>query len=246
MPPIVRCTALVIVTAAPEPRHDNGSQNETRLQCGAPMRRAAAIVVTVGFGLAVAYVAHERTIRVSSRRAEAAPPSTGTPGPSRSASNPSTTRPDRTPLVVEGRGSADASSPTSMTPIRGTDDRPEPQIEVLGEHDDDFMNRYLEIAARFRSEPRDPTSAVSLEREILDRFSALTGLAVTTLDVTCKTTTCRVRMVEQPGVEFQPLQGPGGFQNIVDGFGTVVSTLSESDDGATTFEWLLARDSPGK
>jgi len=69
MPPIVRCTALVIVTAAPEPRHDNGSQNETRLQCGAPMRRAAAIVVTVGFGLAVAYVAHERTIRVSSRRA---------------------------------------------------------------------------------------------------------------------------------------------------------------------------------
>jgi hypothetical protein len=246
MPPIVRCTALVIVTAALEPRHDNGSQNETRLQCGAPMRRAAAIVVTVGFGLAVAYVAHERTIRVSSRRAEAAPPSTGTPGPSRSASNPSTTRPDRTPLVVEGRGSADASSPTSMTPIRGTDDRPEPQIEVLGEHDDDFMNRYLEIAARFRSEPRDPTSAVSLEREILDRFSALTGLAVTTLDITCKTTTCRVRMVEQPGVEFQPLQGPGGFQNIVDGFGTVVSTLSESNDGATTFEWLLARDSPGK
>ena len=115
---------------------------------------------------------------------------------------------------------------------------------MLGEHDDEFANKYLEIAERFRGEPRDPTSAVSLEREILDRFAAITGLAVTTLDVTCRTTTCRVRMVEQPGAELQPLQGPGGFQNIVEGFGTVVSTVSENADGSTVFEWLLARDPP--
>ena len=115
---------------------------------------------------------------------------------------------------------------------------------MLGEHDDDFANRYLEVAERFRAERRDPAAAVPLEREILDRFAAITGLEVTTLDVECRITTCRVRMAERPGVEFKPLEGPGGFQNIVEGFGTVVSTLSEAEDGSTVFEWLLARERP--
>ena len=246
MPPIVRCRAPCYSRPTTfEPRHADGSQNETRLQCGAPMRRAAAIVVTLGFGFAIAYLARERATSVSGEPHEGAPASAATPSPSPSASNPTTPGLDTTPLVAEGLASADASSPASMPPIRGADDQRDPQVEVLGEHDDDFINRYLEIAVRFRGEPRDATSAASLEREILDRFSALTGLAVATLDVACKTTTCRVRMVERPGAEFQPLQGPGGFQNIVEGFGTVVSTLSEADDGSTTFEWLLARDPPG-
>jgi hypothetical protein len=211
------------------------------------MRRAAAIVVTVGVGFAIAYAAHERAPSVASRpdAAAAAPPATPVPPPASDASTP----PDPGPLVAEGRRPADAL-PAAIAPILDADDRREPpidrapQAEVLGEHDDEFVNRYLEIAERFRGEPRNPTAAVSLEREILDRFAALTGLAVTTLDVTCRTTTCRIRMVEQPGAEFQPLKGPGSFQNLVEGFGTVVSHVTEADDGSAVFEWLLARDPP--
>ena len=157
------------------------------------MRRAAAIVITVGVGLAVAYVAHERATNDSSRD-EAPPASTAAPVPSKAASNPSMPRQGAAPPAVPARGSADASPPASMAPIRAADDpgerrvEREPQPEVLGEHDDEFANRYLEIAERFRSETRDPTTAVSLERQILDRFAAITGLAVTTLDVSCKAT----------------------------------------------------------
>jgi hypothetical protein len=208
-----------------------------------------AIAAAGAVGLGIAYLVRDRTTTATNEARESAPAApvpVATPPLAPQAGAPAeASAPPPTPPVAERRPTESIDPSQTASPTTATiDDRREPSPEVLGEHDDDFANKYLEIAERFRSEPRDPTSAASLEREILDRFAAITGLAVTTLDVTCRTSTCRVRMVEQPGAEFQPLQGPGGFQNIIEGFGTVVSTVTEGDDGRAVFEWLLARDPP--
>jgi hypothetical protein len=215
------------------------------------MRRAAAIAAAGAVALGIVYVARERTAPAPNEAGEAAPlpsaspPAAPPPVATEAGGRAAASGAPATPSGAQPRSTANiepsaAASPTTAPVV----DQREPQPEVLGEHDDEFANEYLRVAERFRSEPRDPTSAVSLEREILDRFAAITGLAVTTLDVTCRTTTCQVRMVEQPGAEFQPLPGPGGFENLVEGFGTVVSTVTEGDDGRAVFEWLLARDPP--
>jgi hypothetical protein len=200
---------------------------------------AAAVV-----GLGIAYLTLSHVTTDTSEPDETAPVSAppATPPAGGSATPPAA---PATPSVERQQPAENIAPPVTAPPTNAAiDDRAEPPPEILGEHDDEFATTYLQISERFRTEPRDPTSAVSLERQILDRFASITGLAVTTLDVSCKTTTCRVRMVEQPGAEFQQLPGPAGFQNIVEGFGTVVSNLSETDDGSTVFEWLLARDPP--
>jgi hypothetical protein len=232
-----------------EPRTFHGLRDETSRFGGRAMSRAAAIAMAaaLGAGLATAYLARERVTTVSSRRDEVAPAPATTPLPAPGAASGAPPRAESTPFGGEDPRSASDLAPAATPPTAtGAGDRREPGAQVFGEHDDDFANRYVQVAERFRGERRDPTAALPLEREILDRFAALTGLEVTTLDVECRSTTCRVRMAERPREESRPLQGPGGFQNLVTGFGTVVSTVSEAEDGSTVFEWLLARDPPAE
>jgi hypothetical protein len=207
------------------------------------MRRAAAIAIAaaVGAGLATAYLALERPTPGPVGTDTGAAPSIAPPIAPDAAARAAPSGAEPTPPGAQPPPSADPPRPTEPRPA-AADDPLEPPLELSGEHGDDFATSYLRVADRFRNEPRDPTAAVVLEREILDRFAAMPGLELTALEVECRTTTCRVRMVERPGAEFREVGGSGGFQTIGDGFGVFVGTTREAADGSTVFEWLLSRD----
>ena len=205
------------------------------------MRRAAAIAIAaaIGAGLATAYLERERAATPAPAPLDADVPARATLAPGvTTESSPADAPP--APSVATPRSGA-PTEPAELAPPLAADDSVDPRSELAVEHDGDFATSYLRVAERFRDEPRDPTAAVALEREILDRFAAMTGLELTTLDVECRTTTCRVRMIERPGSEFREVGGPG-FQSIGQGFGATVGTTRVLEDGSTIFEWLLARD----
>lgn len=208
------------------------------------MRRAAAIAIAalVGAGLATAYFARERAATAPDTPDSGVAPNIAPSIVPDTAARPETPVAERRPSVARPPPRDEPAHPAEPPPVGASDGSlHEGRPDFPEEHGDDYANSYLRVAERFRGEPRDPTAAVALERDILDRFAAMPGLELTTLEVECRTTTCRVRMVERPGEEFRE-HGGSGFQSVVQGFGVAVSTMREAQDGSTIFEWLLARD----
>jgi hypothetical protein len=71
------------------------------------------------------------------------------------------------------------------------------------------------VAQAFAAEPVDPFWATGMEGRILERLAQAKGLQVVTMQVECRTSMCRVQLVE-----FAPKQrDPGAFADLVRGFG---------------------------
>ena len=94
----------------------------------------------------------------------------------------------------------------------------------------------IEIA--FAAEPVDPLWATGVERSILGQL-AQANLQLVTMQVECRTSMCRVQLVEPPS------KSPDmrAFQDLVRGFGLDVWRMegSRNQNGATTTVAYLAR-----
>jgi hypothetical protein len=162
-----------------------------------------------------------------------APPAARTPpidAPSRSARGDAPERAAPPPRAASPATVAPAVDPAAPPPLAGDTD---PGADPLA--DSDFAARYLRVAELFRREPRDPTASVAMEREVLDRIAQQPGLALTSIDVECRTTTCRVQLI---GPDVVDESRNIGFEE----FGAAVGSTRIGADGSLITELLLARD----
>ena len=94
------------------------------------------------------------------------------------------------------------------------------------------------IEMAFAAEPVDPLWATGVERNILGQL-AQANLRLVTMQVECRTSMCRVQLVEPPS------KSPDmrAFQDLVRGFGLDVWRMegSRNQNGATTTVAYLAR-----
>jgi hypothetical protein len=141
-------------------------------------------------------------------------------------------------------GSAGARLPvaTPRVPASLADAAEEPpslasDTDPAAPHDsgEEFATSYLRLYAKFKDEPRDPTASVAMESELLSTIAQQPRLALTSLEVECRTSICRVRLVG-PDVLNESLSIPfGGFQSVV-------GSTDRGSDGSLVAELLLARD----
>jgi hypothetical protein len=94
------------------------------------------------------------------------------------------------------------------------------------------------IEKAFAAEAVDPLWATGAERNILDQI-AQANLQLVTMQVECRTSMCRVQLVEPPSKSADM----AAFQDLVRGFGLDVWRMqgSRNQDGATTTLGYLAR-----
>jgi hypothetical protein len=95
------------------------------------------------------------------------------------------------------------------------------------------------IEKAFAAEPVDPLWATGMERNILDQLAQATGLQVVTMRVECRTSMCRVQLVEPPSKR----RGPEAFLDLVRDFGLDVWRVNGFVDqnGTPTLVAHLAR-----
>ncbi len=95
------------------------------------------------------------------------------------------------------------------------------------------------IEQSFAAERVDPLWAAGMERTILDHFAQTEGLAVVTMQVECKTSMCRVQLIEPPSKPWNP----GAFHDLVRDFGLDVWRVNRFVDqhGTPTLVAHLAR-----
>jgi len=98
------------------------------------------------------------------------------------------------------------------------------------------------LEQRFRNESRDPTTAVILETEILNRIASTPNPALLGVDVECHATICRVRMVGQPSLR-PAAADPPARNNLLDGFKAypVGPRPAANAAGIIATEWLFER-----
>src|SRR5262249_27287658 len=116
-------------------------------------------------------------------------------------------------------------------------DRPAPVEEAEPDESDDTRSAtaYLDLAERFRSEPRDSVTAPALERAILEQLSRQAGLQATSVTVECRRTLCQLKLV-------QPDRAEAGDVGTFEGFDTAVGISTVATDGSLVTELLLGRD----
>ena len=95
------------------------------------------------------------------------------------------------------------------------------------------------IEKAFAAERVDPLWATGMERNILDKLAQAPGLQVVTMQVECRTSMCRVQLVEPPS---KP-RDPGTFHDLVRDFGLDVWRVNSFVDqnGTPTLVAHLAR-----
>jgi hypothetical protein len=98
------------------------------------------------------------------------------------------------------------------------------------------------IERAFAVEPVDPVWAAGMERHILEQLAQAKGLQVVTMQVECRTSMCRVQLVEPPS---KP-RDVGAFHDIVRDFGLDVWRVNSIVDqnGTPTLVAHLARRQP--
>jgi hypothetical protein len=133
---------------------------------------------------------------------------------------------------------------SSTAPLAGADEEPPPlatDTEPGSPHDasEDFAAAYLPLLAAFNAEPRDPTASVEMERAILDRVAQQPGLALTSLEVECRTSKCRVRLIK-PNARDE--LGSMDLHGFFEDFATLLVNGRADPDGSQVIELLLARD----
>lgn len=95
------------------------------------------------------------------------------------------------------------------------------------------------IEKAFAAERVDPLWAPGMERNILEQLAQAKGLQVVTMQVECRTSMCRVQLVEPPSKR----RGPEGFLDLVRDFGLDVWRVNGFVDqnGTPTLVAHLAR-----
>jgi len=96
----------------------------------------------------------------------------------------------------------------------------------------------ISIETAFASERVDPLWAIGVERNILDRI-AQANLQLVTMQVECRTSLCRVQLMERPSKS----PDMAAFRDLVRGFGLDVWRMHNlgNESGATTTVAYLAR-----
>jgi hypothetical protein len=95
------------------------------------------------------------------------------------------------------------------------------------------------IEQAFAAEQVDPPWATGMERNILDQLAQAKGLQVVTMQVECRTSMCRVQLIEPPS---KP-PNAGAFHDLVSDFGLDVWRVNRFVDqnGTPTLVAHLAR-----
>ncbi len=95
------------------------------------------------------------------------------------------------------------------------------------------------IEQAFVAERVDPLWATGMERTILDHLAQANGLEVATMQVECRTSMCRVQLIEPPSKPWNP----GAFHDLVRDFGLDVWRVNRFADqnGTPTLVAHLAR-----
>ena len=95
------------------------------------------------------------------------------------------------------------------------------------------------IEQAFAAERVDQLWATGMERNILDQLAQAKGLQVVTMQVECRTSMCRVQLIEPPSMP----RGPGAFHDLVRDFGLDVWRVNSFVDqnGTPTLVAHLAR-----
>jgi beta-lactamase regulating signal transducer with metallopeptidase domain len=109
---------------------------------------------------------------------------------------------------------------------------------VAGRSPSDASTR--QMAAQHAAEAKDPSWAAPMEARILSQLSQSTGLAVSSVDVDCRQTICRIRLI-QPGPQSSPAQlGP-----LLDTLGfehRIAFSPAEVDGSPATMAYLRRSD----
>jgi hypothetical protein len=97
----------------------------------------------------------------------------------------------------------------------------------------------ISIEKAFAAEPVDPLWATGMERNILDQLAQAKGLAVVTMQVECRTSMCRVQLIEPPSKPRDAV----AFHDLVRDFGLEVWRVNGFVDqsGTPTLVAHLAR-----
>lgn len=136
-----------------------------------------------------------------------------------------------------------AKSPIAKDVVQATSPPPAPAMPSVEEPSDKpepvgpsgFVAAYLDLRQRFQKEGRDPVAA-ERETKILTHLSQQTGIALTTIEVECRSTICRVQLTGlDPGEQSRIF---GSLQ----GFGRVMGT-SLKESGVATTEVFVERGS---
>jgi hypothetical protein len=207
------------------------------------MIRSALIAAAVFVAAAVAITTNLQRDGAEPQPAEPDPkpqaraprPTVPTPRPEQS-SEPAAlvlpqSRPPQPQTVPSGRAAGSlAEAEEEPAQLGGDTDAGRPHDSA-----EEYSTSYLRVYSKFKEEPRDPTASVQMEAALLNRIAQQPGLTLTSLEVECRTSICRVRLVgpevldESRNIDFG-------------GFGTVVGSTDPGADGSLITEVLLARD----
>jgi hypothetical protein len=95
------------------------------------------------------------------------------------------------------------------------------------------------IEQAFAAERVDPLWATGMERTIFDHLAQASGLEVVTMQVECRTSMCRVQLIEPPTKPWNP----GAFRDLVRDFGLDVWRVNRfvDENGTPSLVAHLAR-----
>jgi hypothetical protein len=165
-------------------------------------------------------------------------PALSSPPPLSNASAPTavtTPAPAVTPNAAPPIAAAD-TPPSKPTVLSAAAQEPAAEPEGAGPPagPPDFGDTYRDLAGRFRTEARDP-GATGIENEILTHLSQETGLALTTIQIECRTRICSVQLSgSNPGKQSQLFA-------TLEGFGRVIGTSLKGADGVAITEVFVER-----
>ena len=119
---------------------------------------------------------------------------------------------------------------------------PEPKTDVLGPTPSatplearakmgSSGETFSQLAERFESESKDPTWSAATETQIFGKISAINDLAVLSLDVDCRTSMCRIRVV-------QDNMSSSSMQALVSVIGSPSWLLQNPSDPTLHIVWL--------
>lgn len=109
---------------------------------------------------------------------------------------------------------------------------PSDESESVGSRD--FAATYRELNQRFQGQEGDPR-AVEMETQILNHLSQQTGIALTGIEVQCRSTICRVQLSGSDASEKSRLFGS------LEAFGRVIGTSLKGPGGVAISEVFVER-----